>query len=129
MPTRKQRRRRAKEHRHEYIWEDGEGNELDPQDHSSPKKESRSPATSSRPGREPQPPSWRRTLKRGLIFAPIMFATVMVLSNNITRTQQITQTALIVAIFVPFSYFLDGVFYRSHKKRLARREQAERRGS
>lgn len=129
MPTRKQRRRRAKEHRHEYVWEDGEGNELDPKDPSSPKEESRSRAASSRPGREPQPPSWRRTLKRGLIFAPIMFGTVMLLSNNITRTQQITQTALIVAIFIPFSYFLDGVFYRSHKKRLARRDQAERRGS
>lgn len=129
MSTRKQRRRRAKEHRHEYVWEDGEGNELDPKDHSSPKDESRSRAASSRPGREPQPPSWRKTLKRGLIFAPIMFGTVMLLSNNITRTQQITQTALIVAIFIPFSYFLDGVFYRSHKKRLARRDQAERRGS
>lgn len=129
MSTRKQRRRRAKEHRHEYVWEDGEGNELDPKDPSSPKEESRSHAASSRPGREPQPPSWRRTLKRGLIFAPIMFATVMLLSNNITRTQQITQTALIVGIFIPFSYFLDGVFYRSHKKRLARRDQAERRGS
>ncbi|MEP7223329.1 MAG: hypothetical protein ABI783_00025 [Actinomycetota bacterium] len=129
MSTRKQRRRRAKEHRHEYVWEDGEGNELDPKDPSSPKEESRSRAASSRPGREPQPPSWRKTLKRGLIFAPIMFATVMLLSNNITRTQQITQTALIVAIFIPFSYFLDGVFYRSHKKRLARRDQAERRGS
>ena len=129
MSTRKQRRRRAKEHRHEYVWEDGEGNELDPKDPSSPKEESRSRAASSRPGREPQPPSWRKTLKRGLIFAPIMFVTVMLLSNNITRAQQITQTALIVAIFIPFSYFLDGVFYRSHKKRLARREQAERRGS
>jgi len=129
MPTRKQRRRRAKEHRHEYVWEDGEGNEIDPQDPSSPKEESRSRAAASRPGREPQPPSWRKTLKRGLIFAPIMLVTVMVLSNNITRTQQITQTALIVAIFIPFSYVLDGVFYRSYKKRLARRDQAERRRS
>lgn len=129
MSTRKQRRKRAKEQRHEYVWEDGEGNELDPKDPLSPKEESRSRAASSRPGREPQPPSWRKTLKRGLIFAPIMFVTVMLLSNNITRTQQITQTALIVAIFIPFSYFLDGVFYRSHKKRLARRDQAERRGS
>jgi cation transport ATPase len=129
MSTRKQRRRRAKEHRHEYVWEDGEGNELDPQDPSSPKEESRSRAASSRPGREPQPPSWRKTLKRGLIFAPIMLVTVMLLSNNITRTQQITQAALIVAIFIPFSYFLDGVFYRNYKRRLARREQAERRGS
>jgi guanyl-specific ribonuclease Sa len=59
-----------------------------------------------------------------------MLVTVMVLSNNITRTQQITQTALIVAIFIPFSYFLDGVFYRNYKRRLARREQTDgRRGS
>jgi len=130
MPTRKQRRRRAKEHRHEYVWEDGEGNELDPQDPSSRKEESRSRTAPTRSGREPQPPSWRRTLKRGLIFAPIMLATVMLLSNNITRTQQITQTALIVAIFIPFSYFLDGVFYRNYKRRLARREQTDgRRGS
>jgi len=130
MPTRKQRRRRAKEHRHEYVWEDGEGNELDPQDVPSPKDESRSRAAPSRRGREPQPPSWRRTFKRGLIFAPIMFATVVLLSNNLTLTQQITQAALIVAIFVPFSYLLDGVFYKNYKRRLARREQTDgRRGS
>lgn len=130
MPTRKQRRRRAKEHRHEYVWEDGEGNELDPQDLSTPKEESRSRAASARPGREPRPPSWRRTLKRGLIFAPIMLATVMLLSNNLTLSQQLTQTALIVAIFVPFSFFLDGVLYRNYKRRLARREQTDgRRGS
>ena len=130
MPTRKQRRRRAKEHRHDYVWEDGEGNELDPQDPTPPKEGSRSRAAPARSGRVPQPPSWRRTLKRGLIFAPIMLATVMLLSSNLTLTQQITQAALIAAIFVPFSYFLDGVFYRNYKRRLARREQTDgRRGS
>ncbi len=130
MPTRKQRRRRAKEQRHEYVWEDGEGNVLDPQDVSSETRGSKSRAETARPRREPQPPSWRRTLKRGLIFAPIMVVTVMLLSNNLTRTQQLTQAALIVAIFVPFSYFLDGVFYRNYKRRLARREQTDgRRGS
>lgn len=59
-----------------------------------------------------------------------MLGTVMLLSNDITLTQQITQAALIVAIFVPFSYLLDGVFYRNYKRRLARREQTDgRRGS
>ena len=130
MSTRKQRRRRAKEQRHEYVWEDGEGNVLDPQDVSPEKQGSSSRAETARARREPQPPSWRRTLKRGLIFAPIMVGTVMLLSNNITRTQQITQAALIVAVFIPFSYFLDGVFYRNYKRRLARREQTDgRRGS
>ena len=130
MPTRKQRRRRAKEHRHEYVWEDAEGNELDPQD-IAPKKGTTSERTApARAGRALQPPSWRRTLKRGLVFAPIMFAVVLLLSPNLSTTTKITQTVLIAGIFVPFSYFLDSIFYRNYRRRLARREQAGgRRGS
>jgi ferric-dicitrate binding protein FerR (iron transport regulator) len=130
MPTRKQRRRRAKEHRHEYVWEDAEGNELDPSEVPARKDSSAPPRAARRPAREPQAPSWRRTFKRGLIFAPIMFLTVTLLSSQYTIAQRVTQTVLLVAIFIPFSYFLDGVFWRSYKKRLARQEQAGRgRGS
>ena len=130
MPSRKQRRRRAKEHRHEYVWEDAEGNEMEPSQLPSPKAQSPRRASTSRPAREVQPPSLRRTLKRALVFAPIMFATVYLLSPNLPLATKVTQTALIVAVFVPFSYFLDGVFYRSYKKRLGRREQADgKRGS
>jgi len=130
MSTRKQRRRRAKEHRHEYVWEDAEGNELDSPDDGAVKTDSRSKTSAASAGRGPQAPSWRRSLKRGGIFAPIMLATVMLLSKGQPLAQQITQTAFIVVIFIPFSYFLDGVFYRSHKRRLARRDQADgRRGS
>jgi len=125
MPTRKQRRRRAKEHRHEYVWEDAEGNELDSPVATSTKTQSRSNNAPARAVREPQAPSWRRSLKRGAIFAPIMFAVVMLISTNLTLSQQIRQTAVIVVIFVPFSYFLDSVFYRNYKRRLARREQAD----
>ena len=67
-----------------------------------------------------------RTLKRALVFAPIMLVTVMLLSSNLGLAGQIAQTALLVAIFIPFSYFLDGVFWRSYQKRLARDERAER---
>ena len=126
MPTRKQRRRRAKELRHEYVWEDAEGNELDADEVPARKtgavsKEQRRPA---RAGREVQPPSWQRTLKRGLIFAPIMFVVVMLLSGDIPLSQQITQTAFIEAIFVPFSYFLDVILWRSYKRRMERAGQA-----
>ncbi|MGH3134140.1 MAG: hypothetical protein ACRDNY_10460 [Gaiellaceae bacterium] len=119
MPTRKQRRRRAKGFRHEYVWEDAEGNELDPDE--VPARTSEPRRQPGRAGRDPQAPSWRRTFKRGLIFAPIMFVTVMLLSNDLTLAEQITQTAFIVAIFVPFSYLLDGVLWRSYKRRAARR--------
>jgi hypothetical protein len=42
---------------------------------------------------------------------------------------KITQTLLIVAIFVPFSYFLDRLFYRQAQRRAARQHPDGRRGS
>ena len=125
MPTRKQRRRRAKEFRHEYVWEDAEGNELEPDEIGGKKRETQSQRSPARSAREPQPPSWRRTLKRGLIFAPIMFVVVMLLGNDLSLAQQITQAAFIVGIFVPFSYLLDGLLWRSYKRRTTRREQSD----
>ena len=124
MATRKQRKRRAKEQRHEYVWADEQGNELDPED--VPARKATSAPRRAATGRQPQPPSWLRTLKRALVFAPIMLVTVMLLSSNLGLAGQIAQTALLVAIFIPFSYFLDGVFWRSYQKRLARDERAER---
>jgi hypothetical protein len=123
MPTRKQRRRRAKEFRHEYVWEDAEGNELDSTEVREKKSEAHLPRAPGRLGREPQPPSWSRTLKRGLVFAPIMFVVIMLLSEDLTLVQQIVQAGFIVAIFIPFSYFLDGMLWRSHKRRALRRNQ------
>ena len=125
MATKKQRRRRAKEHRHDYVWIDDEGNEIDPPDAASEKATSR--ARSSR--REPQAPSWQRTFKRGAIFAPIMFGTVLLLSPSLPLATKITQTLLIVAIFVPFSYFLDRLFYRQALRRAARQQPDGRHGS
>lgn len=120
MASRKQRRRRAKEQRHEYVWEDEEGNELAPDEVPARKNASDQKGRPPRSARVAQAPSWRRTLKRGLIFAPIMLGTVMLLSNDLTLAQQITQALIIVAIFIPFSFLLDTVFWRSHKKRLER---------
>ena len=122
MATRKQRKRREKEQRHEYVWVDDEGNEVAPED--APAKTSASESTSGRFGREPQAPSWRKSFKRGAIFAPIMLATVMLLSKNLTFPQQVTQTLFIVSIFVPFSYFLDRTMYRSFQKRIAKSRSA-----
>jgi hypothetical protein len=130
MPSRKQRRRREKELRHEYeiVWEDAEGNELDPDEAPSngSSKKSASPTRAGR-GRQIQPPSWRRTLKRGLVFAPIMLVTVLFLSKGHSTAQVVLQTALIIAIFIPFSYLLDGFFWRAQQRRAAR-EQARKRG-
>ncbi len=123
MATKKQRRRRAKEQRHDYIWVDDEGNEVEPDGTpvEGEKGDKKSRAASPGPAREPQAPSWRRTFRRGAIFAPIMFGTVFLLSPDLPTTTKVTQTLLIVAIFIPFSYFIDRLFYRSFLRRQARR--------
>lgn len=121
MATKKQRRRREKLHRHEYVWEDDEGNELDPaelrRDDAKP-RQARA-ATTAR-GRTVQPPSWRRVGKRGLIFAPIMLLTVMLVGGDLTVAQQVFQTVFLLAVFLPFSYFMDAMLWRSYQKRAAK---------
>jgi hypothetical protein len=119
MPTRKQRRRRAKEHRHEYVWEDDEGNELEPEEVPT-RKASAQPRQPVRGARQAQPPSWRRTFRRAAIFVPVMFVVISLLGKNLSLADRLLQTALIVVVFVPFSYFLDGLFWRSYQRRVAK---------
>ena len=126
MATRKQRRRRAKGQRHEYVWVDDEGNEVE--EDGTPRTKSDGAKGAPRMQRDPQAPSWSRTLRRGAIFAPIMFGTVFLLSPDLPLATKITQTLVIVAIFVPFSYFIDQFFYRSFQRRRARAD-TPRRGS
>ena len=60
-------------------------------------------------------------MKRAAIFAPIFFATVWLLGGDRIELQgAILQTVFLVAVFVPFSYFMDRLVWRSHEKRLAR---------
>ena len=133
MATQKQRRRRAKEKRHEYdlvyVDEDGVEQVLERDEPRKPpaKEGGRasdktvSKRTSSRGGREVKPPSWRKVLKRGAIFAPIFLATVMLLGGGkITVVGAVVQTLLLLVVFVPFSYFMDRVVWRQQQKRLSR---------
>ena len=131
MATRKQRRRRAKEQRHEYevVYVDDEGNEVevDPEEVRPPAKPrtdntGRPKRTESRGrrGRTLDPPSWPRTIRRGLLFAPIFFITVLLIMPDRNVLGAAAQTLLLLLIFVPFSYFMDRVFWRSQQKRLAR---------
>jgi hypothetical protein len=124
MPTRKQRRRRAKERRHEWeeVWVDEEGNEVEPpsDDAEAPTrngKRSEAPKRRQPVARHVNPPSWRRVAKRGLIFAPLMFLTVSFLSSGLTLVQTLMQTAFLLAFFLPFSYAMDALMYRMFVKR------------
>ncbi len=128
MATQKQRRKRAKEKRHAYdiVEIDAEGNEtvlsssdLKDETSSAPRTKSSSTRGSKSSGRgTAQPPTWGRVLKRGAIFAPIFLATVMLLGRGrLTLAGAIVQTIFLLAIFIPFSYFMDRLVWRSHEKR------------
>lgn len=138
MATQKQRRKRAKEKRHDYdlVYIDEDGVEQPVEREESPRKptsrgakgssttKGKASATSKRGSRRAkiiQPPSWSKVLKRGAIFAPIFFATVFLLGGGkMTVPAAILQTALLIAVFIPFSYFMDRVVWRQQQKRLGK---------
>jgi hypothetical protein len=124
MPSRKQRRRRAKERRHEWeeVWVDDEGNEIEapPGNADSPHraaKRTSAPARRQTGMRTVQPPSWRRIGKRALIFAPLMLLTVSFLSSELDWPGRVLQTAFLLAFFLPFSYAMDALMYRMYVRR------------
>ena len=136
MPSRKQRRRQQKLQRHEWeeVYVDEEGNELDPDQAeelvgtaraAKPAKPARDAKgrPAARGARTIDPPSLRRTLRRGLLFFPLMLLTVMLLGSDLTLAQQIVQTVVLMLFFLPFSYFMDTMVWRSYQRRLARTDE------
>lgn len=141
MPTRKQRRRDAKSKRHEYefVYVDEEGNELDevpeelapPKDRQNGAKPERSrsadakkPAgkqqtSGGRRGRTPQPPSWRRSLRRSLILGAVVFVLFSLTGRggNGRYLVALQLTLLYTVLFVPFTYAIDRFAYRRWEAR------------
>jgi hypothetical protein len=140
VPTRKQRRRQAKERRHEYeyVYVDDQGNELEspavaeqPPTKPKPAKATTRPnatakqpaqrgrQSSARPGRKVDPPSWRKVFRRAAIFAPVMLLVVYFLRpTGASAASLIVQVAVLLLIFLPFSYFMDSLMYRQYRKRI-----------
>ena len=120
MPSRKQRRRRAKERRHEYefVYVDEEGHEGEIDEPAVQGKRSNGrPPPKTRAGRVVEPASWKRVGRRALIFAPLMFITIRLLESGEPIGASIARTAFLLALFLPFSYVMDSMLYRSHLKR------------
>ena len=124
MPSRKQRRRREKERRHEYEYvyvdEEGEEVEVDRGEAERPKRTERRPQASG--GRRPiEPPSWNRVAKRGLLFAPLMFITFSLLGRNESLVVHVQRTVFLLVLFLPFSYVMDSMIYRSYRRRMQKK--------
>ena len=141
MPTKKQRRRnqKARRHEYEYVYVDDEGNEVavdpaeiraekDGQRESRPSKNAgRKPEAQARGGKKIEPPSWRRSAKRGLIIGPLLIVAMILFNRNLSPAQQVAPALFLLAFFIPFSYFTDSLAYKMYKKRLDRRDSAKSR--
>ena len=128
MPSRKQRQRRQKAFRHDYtlVDYDEEGNEVETSASElrakkgkpdKPKAKSTSSGRSRRPGREPPIPSWRRSLRRGGMWGGVMFIVVVFFFKSTPVAGRVAIGLLYAVAFVPLTYWIDRVAYRSYLKR------------
>ena len=147
MPSRKQRRRRQKERRHEYeyVYVDEEGQEVDAAEvevedeeekpaargrrgsaaaattatKAKPKAPAKKASAKANPNVRPvQPPSWKRVMKRGLIFAPFMLLAITLLGRGLSWPARILETIWLLVLFVPFSYLIDRMMYRRYLRQI-----------
>ena len=135
MPTRKQRRREAKLRRHEWeeVYVDAEGREVaadEVEETERPARNGHRPekkrATASPRTRGAARGSTTAAGRRGAIFAPLMFVTVYLTSSDASLLQQALTALWLLAIFLPFSYFMDSFMYKRYVKRTGEAPPAKR---
>ena len=130
MPTKKQRRRRQKDRRHDYeiVYVDDEGQEVevDPEEveQAPPRPNGKRDAKrqpqkgrDGRPVRQVAPPSWNKVGKRALIFFPLIFLAFSFVNSKQPIGTRLVVTVAYTAFFLPFMYLMDRAMYRSYLKR------------
>ena len=129
MPTRKQRKRRAKDFRHDMrVFEvDPEGNEVPLAELRTPeerkpkaKQQQQGKSKSNRPIRVPPQPSWRRAARRGGMMGGLMLVAFLFVLKNGPLPQRIGIGVFYGLAFIPLTYWIDRTAYRAHQRRLAK---------
>jgi hypothetical protein len=135
MPTRKQRRRRDKDFRHDVrVFEvDGEGNEVpiaELRAREEPKAKAkaapakgakqRGTAKGGRALREPPQPSWNRALRRGGLMGAAMLIAFLFLFKNASLPLRIAWGVFYAVAFIPLTYWIDRTAYRGYLRRAAK---------
>ncbi|HZQ16877.1 MAG TPA: hypothetical protein VFA82_08910 [Gaiellaceae bacterium] len=130
MPTRKQRRRREKDFRHDVrVFEvDEQGNEVPISALRERTPEKAKPAAkngaktqakgSARPAREVPPPSWERALRRGGLMGGLMLVLFVFVFKTGGIVQRVGIGVFYAVAFVPLTYWIDRTAYRTYQRRL-----------
>ena len=133
MSTRKQRRRRAKDFRHDMrVFEvDEEGNEvalaeLRTPDERKPKvkqQQAKGKSRSGRPIKEPPLPSWRRAVRRGGTMGGLMLVAFLFVLKSGPLPQRIAIGLFYGLAFIPLTYWIDRTAHRTYQRRLAKQSE------
>jgi Flp pilus assembly protein TadB len=129
MPTKKQRRRRQKDRRHDYefVYVDDEGREVEvdrdevearpPRNGKRDAKRQPQKSRDGRPVRQVAAPSWTKVGKRALIFFPLIFLAFSFVNSSQPVGTRLLVTVVYTAFFLPFMYLMDRAMYRAYLKR------------
>jgi hypothetical protein len=132
MPTRKQRKRRAKDFRHDMrVFEvDGEGNEVPLAELRTPderkpkaKQQQQAKSKSGRPIRVPPQPSWQRAMRRGGMMGGLMLVAFLFVLKNGPLPQRLGIGVFYGLAFIPLTYWIDRTAYRTYQRRLAKQSE------
>jgi hypothetical protein len=132
MPTRKQRRRREKDFRHDVrVYEvDEEGNEVpiaelrtrDDRPAGTPAKQKGGTAKkgSTRGSKQVPAPSWERAFRRGGLMGGVMLLAFVFLFKSAAIELRLAWGLFYALAFIPLTYWIDRTAHRSYLKRQAR---------
>ena len=133
MPTRKQRRRRAKDFRHDMrVFEvDEEGNEVALAELRTPEErkpkikqqQAKAKSKSRRPAKVPPLPSWRRAVRRGGTMGGLMLLAFLFVLKNGPLPQRIGIGVFYGLAFIPLTYWIDRTAYRTYQRRLTKQSE------
>jgi Flp pilus assembly protein TadB len=135
MPSKKQRRRRAKELRHdyEYVYIDEEGKEVEVEQPPSPRRDKERRPAASTNGRRPaqmrpvQPPNWKYLRKQAIIFFVIIFVAFSILNRSLPVAA--LMSVVYTAIMIPLMWMTQRMIYRSYLRRTGQLPPPSKRGS
>jgi hypothetical protein len=124
VPTKKQRRRQQKLRRHEWedVWVDAEGHEIEVDAADGPPA-GKAAKGASRNGNAPrgrrtaEPPSFRRAVKRSVLFAGFMFLVIWITAPNAAPLQRVGAALFYAILFIPIAYLADTVAHRIANRR------------